>query len=379
MIAEPTRLAMAASLPHHRTPEFAAIHKSALADLRWLWDTDDDVVAVAGSGTAGMEGAMRTVLGRGDRVLAITGGKFADRWRQIAGLIGCDLTVYDVEWGRAADPEVLTELLEAHAHFDAMVCVASETSTGVLHPVARLGAAFRAHSPDGLVLVDGITAVGCVDLSMRRDAFDVLVSGSQKSFGLPPGAAFVGIGARAWERASARDGGHYYLDMRRERKQTETGQSAYTPAIALTVGLSEVMGRWRGLGREALFAHASALSAGALAGTAALGLERFAETPSPALTAVTAPESIDTGAVTKRLESHYGVKIAGGQEHLKGRLLRIGHLGAVDALDVVQAVTALGYVLADLGAKVDPGAGAAAAANAMGPLLREATVAHYYP
>lgn len=364
---------MAAAQPHHRSAEFATITNQALAGARWLWDTEDDVLFLSGSGTVGMEAAMRSCLAPGDRVLAVSGGKFAERWIDIARLIGCDVTLVDLPWGEGATPALVAQTAAGQAPFDAMVCVASETSSGVLHPVADLAAAFRGHSPDGLVLVDGITAVGCADLSMKRDGFDVLTSGSQKSFGLPPGLAMVGVSARAWARIAQVDNKGYYLDLRKERKQTATGQSAFTPAIALIVGFNEVIARWQTLGREALFAHATTLSQGTLAGIEAMGLLRFpAGQPSPALTAVEVPSSIDIGALRKRLREHYGCHIAGGQNHLKDRIIRIGHLGAVDAFDIVATLSALELALSEQGHSGTIGAGPAAALQAMAPGLQSA-------
>lgn len=369
--AESTRLAMAAAQPHHRSAAFSALAQRALQGARWLWDTEE-VVFVSGSGTAGMEAAMRTTLAAEDRVLVVTGGKFAERWLAIAKRIGCDVTELSVAWGAGADPDALTAAL-GDGPFDALIMVASETSTGVLHPVAELSRRFRAANPSGLVLVDGITAVGCADLSMRRDGFDVLVSGSQKAFGLPPGLAMVGVSERAWQRASERPSNDYYLDLRRERKQTATGQSAYTPAIPLIVGLAEVLTRWEALGREALFAHAAALSSGVVAGAHAMGLALFPSgTPSPALTALEVPQGIDGAKLRTDLRDRYGVEIAGGQDALKGRVIRIGHLGAVDALDVIATLGALELALADQGWSGELGAGTAAALRVMGPALRAA-------
>ena len=376
--AESTRLAVAGALPHHRTPEFAAIAERALAGLRWLWDTDDALI-IAGSGTAGMEAALRATVAPGQRLLAVTGGKFAERWVTVARFIGADVTEVNVAWGRSATVADVDAALAGAAPFDACVMVASETSTGALHPVAALIDRVVAHSPDVVTLVDGITAVGCVDLSMRRDRIDLLVSGSQKSFGLPPGAAVVGVSARAWARIDQTNAPNYYFDLRKERKQTSAGDFAFTPPIPLVVGFAEVMGRWQALGREGLFAHASTLSAGTLAGVAALGLRPFVDgTPSPALTAVAAIDGVPVPALRARLAGHYGVDVAGGQDQLKGKMFRIGHLGAVDAFDVLHAIGALGMSMRDLGRPVDAGAGVAAALEAMAPAMSAAPVVSRY-
>lgn len=360
-VAEATRLALAAAQPHHRSAEFGAILADVLDGLAWLWDADE-VVVVTGSGTAGMEAAMRSSIAPGHRVAVVTGGKFAERWATIARRIGAEVETFDVAWGDSARTEALATWLEGRPPFDAFVAVCSETSTGALHPVAELVACARAHSPDCLSLVDGITAVGCVDLSMRRDGIDVLVSGSQKAFGLPPGAAFVGVSAAAWQRIDAVDAPNYYFDLRRERAQRTHGKTAFTPAAALIVGLRPVLEDWRAVGREALFAQATALGAACRAGVTALGYDLFPKhESSPALTSFVVPASVGAGALRKQLRTRYGMSIAGGQDQLAESCVRIGHLGAVDAFDVLTALAALEFATADLGGPTRYGAATGAA------------------
>ncbi|MFT6395915.1 MAG: aspartate aminotransferase-like enzyme [Bradymonadia bacterium] len=371
---------MAAAQPHHRSTEFAAITHRALDGLRWLWDTDDDVLLMAGSGTAGMEAALRSALEPSDRVVVVTGGKFAERWLSIVRLIGCTIHVLDVEWGRSASAADLETLIDETGVPTALVCVASETSTGALHPVADLIRTLRDHAPEALAIVDGITAVGCADLSMRRDAIDVLVSGSQKAFGLPPGAAAIGVSARAWERIEETDAKNYYFDLRAERKQTAKGQSAFTPPIPLVVGFAEVIDRWRKFSREELFAHSETLAIGMRAAAAALGLSLFAkDVASPALTSIEI-DGIDVEGMRAFMRDRLGVWVAGGQESAKGRVLRIGHLGAVDAFDIVQTVAALEIALVEYGAEPKLGVGVSAALSAMQPRLASAqNISTYNP
>lgn len=365
--AESTRLAMAAAAPHHRSPAFAALMKETLEGLRWLWDTEDDVLVLAGSGTTAMEAAMRSAIAPGHRVLVVTGGKFAERWETLAALLGAEVLSLPLAWGESASADALRARLAGEAPVDALVAVASETSTGALHPVPALVEALRAHSPDALAIVDGITAVGCVDLSMRRHGIDLLVSGSQKAFGLPPGAGFVGVSARAWDRIATVPPTSMALDLRAERKQSATGQSAFTPPIALIVGLHEVLGRWQTTGRDPLFAHADALAEMARAGGSAAGLHPFAAgLPSPALTSFHVPDGVDGAALVRRLREHWGISVAGGQDALKGRIVRVGHLGVVDPFDLLLTFAALEIALGELGATVRPGAAAAA----IQPLIR---------
>ena len=378
-LSEATRLAMAAGHPHHRSKEFAAVLKDVLEGLRWLWD-GDDVLVLAGSGTAGMEAAMRSAIAPTHRVAVVTGGKFAERWATIARKIGAEVLTFDVAWGESADPAAFSAWLQAAGDVDAMVAVASETSTGALHPVAELAAAFRAHASEGIVLVDGITAVGCADLSMRRDRIDLLVSGSQKAFGLPPGAAFVGVSARGWARIEAVDAPSYYFDLRRERKQAATGATAFTPAVPIVMGFAPVLADWRALGREDLFAHAAALAAATRAGVEALDYRLYPkQVCSPALTSFEVPASIGAAPLRSMLRTHYGLSIAGGQDHLADHVVRIGHLGAVDAFDVLQAVSALAMATAALGGSRAHGRAIEAASAVLAPALAAAPSVAYSP
>lgn len=379
-VAESTRLAMAAAQPHHRSAAFGETFRRAGELLRWFWDTDDDVLFVSGSGTAGMEGAMRTCLREGDDVVVVTGGKFAERWQTVATLIGCRVHLVEVAWGDSVDPAAVDALLQTLPNVEALVMVASETSTGAYHDPAAVGATLRARFPEALLMVDGITAVGTVDLSMRRDAIDVLVSGSQKAFGLPPGGAMVGVSARAWARAERPGCTALYLDLRRERKQTATGQSAFTPATPLIIGIVDVFERWHAAGRERVIEHAQTLAAATRAGVQAMGLEIFPTgTPSPALTTVRVPEGVTARALATWMRTRAGVTVAAGQDDLKDTVLRLGTLGAVDPFDVIQGLSALEMALISHGVKVTPGSGVAAAQAVLLPALQAGEPIAYSP
>lgn len=379
-VAESTRLAMAAGQPHHRSAAFGATFKRASELLRWFWDTDDDVLFIAGSGTAGMEAAMRTCLREGDDVVVVTGGKFAERWLKIAQLMHCRVHVVDVAWGDSVTAAQVDAVLAGLSSVHALIMVASETSTGAYHPVDVVGQTLRARFADALLMVDGITAVGTADLSMRRDAIDVLVSGTQKAFGLPPGGAMVGMSARAWRASDRPDCSAFYLDLRKERKQTETGQSAFTPATPLIIGLVDVFERWHQAGRDAVIEHAQVIAAAMRAGVAALGLTPFPTgTPSPALTTVNCPEGVSSKALTTWMRTRAGVTVAAGQDHLKDTVLRLGTLGAVDPFDVIQGLAALEMALISNGVKVTPGSGVAAAQAVLLPALQAGEPITYSP
>jgi len=379
-VAESTRLAMAAAQPHHRSAAFGATFKRAGELLRWFWDTDDDVLFVSGSGTAGMEAAMRTCLRADDDVVVITGGKFAERWQTIAKLIGVQVHAVDIAWGDSVTREQLDAVLSRCTKVDALVMVASETSTGAYHDPALVSSVLRARFPDALLMVDGITAVGTMDISMRRDDIDVLVSGTQKAFGLPPGGAMVGVSQRAWTRAERPGCTAYYLDLRRERKQTATGQSAYTPATPLIIGLVSVLETWHGVGRARVFEHAKALAEATRAAMQALGLELYPTgTPSAALTTVKVPEGLTASQLRTWMRTKAGVTVAGGQDDLKETVLRFGTLGATDPFDVIQGVSAFEMALISFGVDIQPGAGVAAAQEVLRSALNAGEPLIYSP
>lgn len=378
--AEGTRLALATAHPHHRSPAYKRTHKELMGQLQWLWDTDDDVLFVTGSGTAGMEAAMRTCLRSGDAIAVVTGGKFGERWLKIAQRISENVVELPVEWSRSIDVDAAEDALRAMGRVDALICVASETSTGARQPVAELSEVLQRVASDALFLVDGITAVGTVDLSMRRHAIDVLVSGTQKAFGLPPGGAMVGMSARAWTRAERGGCSEFYLDLRRERKQTDTGQTAYTPAVGLVFALHQVLTSWQEVGREALFEHCEQLARIFRAGVAALGLSLYpADLVSPALTAVAMPDDVAASKVSGWLRDTLSVSVSAGQDAVKDRVLRIGHIGALDGFDMLQAVAALETGLVVNGCAIEVGVGVAAAQKTLNDVLQSSKFFAYSP
>lgn len=379
--SERVRLALAAATPHHRSPEYSEMHLRLSENLKWLWDTDDDVLFVSGSGTATMESGMRTTLRTDDHIVVVTGGKFAERWLSIANLISDNVYAFDVPWGASADVDALNEFLGAMDRCDALICVASETSTGALHPVREIGATLRSGFPDALLLVDGITAVGTTELSMKRDEIDVLASGSQKAFGLPPGAGMVGVSARAWNAADRPGCSAYYMDLRRERKQTAKGQTAFTPAVGLAYALDAVLTDWRDIGRDELFRHADALADVVRAGVQGLGFGPFTTgTQSPALTTIKMPEGVSAKAISGDMRARLGTTVSAGQAEVADKMLRIGHIGAVDMFDMLQVISALEVALAANGVELpENGAGVAAAQKRLSERLLNADTKTYVP
>ncbi len=358
-VPEDARLAMAASLIHHRGPEFKAIFEEVRENLAWAHQTSGEVVTLTCSGTGGFEAALTAFTKPGDTIVSVGGGKFGERWGEMGRALGLDVVDVDVEWGEAVDPDSVALALDDNPNTAVVTLTASETSTGVLHPVHEVAQAIRDHS-EALFIVDGITAVGVHPLPMADLGIDVMVSGSQKAFSVPPGLAFVAVQQEAWEHVET-EHPRYYLDLIRERDGQRIGKTAFTPAISPVLALQKVLRSMREEGLEAMWDRQATLAKATRAGVQAAGLNLLAARPSNAVTAATVPDGISAPDVVRVMREKYGVTIAGGQAGLKPVLIRIGHLGQVDRSDIIVALSALESALTDLGASLEPGAAVAAA------------------
>lgn len=356
-----TLLEMARPIIHHREPEFKPIFEACRRDLRYLFQTEHDVVILAASGTGAMEASVTNFLRRGDKALTVNGGKFGERWGKILRAYGCEAVELTVPWGQAVDPAAVRSALDNDPAIRAVYVQASETSTAVRHPVRELASITR-DRPDVLLVVDGITAVGVFELPMDAWGVDVVVTGSQKALMLPPGLAFIAWSAKAEKFLETSDLPRFYFDLRGERKKQRENQTAWTPAVSLIVGLKEVLGRIREETLEGVHTRTARLARATRDAAAALGLELFAPTsPSEACTAIKVPEGVDGLALKKALRERFGVTVAGGQDQAKGKIVRIAHLGYYDAFDAVTAVAALEMALAGQGHPVEFGVGVGAA------------------
>jgi aspartate aminotransferase-like enzyme len=351
---------MAEPIIHHRTPEFSRVFAEVRDGLRRLYQTTQDVIVLASSGTGAMEASVVNLLSAGDRVIVVNGGKFGERWTKICQSYGVVVEEIKVEWGEGVAIDAVRAALEKFPDAKAVLVQASETSTTALHPVEAIAELTRKRST--LLIVDGITAVGVFDLPMDRWGIDVLVTGSQKALMLPPGLAFVALSERAWQRADEAHLPAFYFDLKREKKNQGENTTAYTPAVSLVFGLHSVLGMLEREGHANVFARHARLAAATRAAGAALGLKLLApRSPSPAATGIYLPAGIEGGKLTKYLRDKVGVDIAGGQDHLKGKILRIAHIGYYDNFDVVTAIAAIEMGLTKFGARIDFGAGVAAA------------------
>jgi aspartate aminotransferase-like enzyme len=354
-------LKMAEPIMHHREPEFEKVFAEIREGLKSLFQTKNEVLVFTSSGTGAMEGAVSNLLSKGDKVLVIRGGKFGERWGEICKAYGIEFVSIDVEWGKAVEPKRIQEVLTSDPSIRAVYTQATETSTGVVHPIQEIGDVLKKH--DGTVLVvDAITGIGVFDMPMDQWGLDVVISGSQKALMLPPGLAFAALSEKAWKFVERSNLPKYYFDFKRELKAIQKNQSAYTPAISLMVGLRESLRLIQQEGLTQVFRRHERLARATRAAVKALGLDLFApESPSPALTAVKVPQGIDGLKLQDLFFERFGITVAEGQDRAKGKIIRIAHLGYYDRLDMVMVISALEMLLHEMGHRFELGKGVKAA------------------
>jgi aspartate aminotransferase-like enzyme len=349
----------------HRSGDFQAIVRRTTEQLKWLHQTSHDVLVITGSGTAAMEAGIINTLSRGDRVLCGDNGKFGERWVKVAKAYGLDVQVIKAEWGQPLDPAAFRAALEADTakQIRAVILTHSETSTGVINDLQAIAAAVQDHGT-ALTIADCVTSVGAADVPMDAWGVDVIGSGSQKGYMMPPGLSFVAMSDRAWAAYERSDLPKFYLDLGKYRKSAQADSNPFTPAVNLYFALEAALQMMQAEGLPAIVQRHERHRRATTAAMRAIGLPLFAAEGhgSPAITAV-APEGIDAEKLRKEVRSHYDILLAGGQDHLKGKVFRIGHLGFVCDRDVLTAVAAIEATLQQLGlAKAPTGSGVAAAA-----------------
>jgi aspartate aminotransferase-like enzyme len=352
-------LAMSETMIHHRTPQFNKVFEQSREGLKKLFGTKNDVLMLASSGTGAMEASVANLFSPGDKVLVINGGKFGERWLNIANAFALHPIELKVQWGKAVEVEAVEKQLKAHPDLKGVMIQASETSTTVLHPVKDI-AKLTKNGP--LFLVDGVTAVGVVSVPLDDWGIDVLVTGSQKALMLPPGLGFIALSDRAWERTKQATLPRFYFDLNLERKSQQKGSGAFTPAVSLIFGVRASLDMMQREGLDNVYARHARMSRATRAAATALGLKLLApDSPSPAATGVYLPEGIDADQVLDYLRDHMNITLAEGQDQLKGKVIRIAHVGYMGAFDVITAVAALEMALRKFGVELPFGKGVAAA------------------
>ena len=366
-VPEAVRLAMARDVINHRTAEFRAVLAEALDGLKYVFQTANDVLILTSSGTGAMEAAVANLAPAGGKVIVLESGKFSERWRLIAEAFGIQVIRYEVPWGEPFEAKKVAELLQKHPDAAAVFSTLMETSTGVGHDIAAIGQVVRQSA--AVFVVDGISGVGVMECRTDAWGIDVLIVGAQKALMTPPGLAFLAVSPKAWRQVESFRRPVFYFDLLNYRKNIATPDTPYTPAITLVLALVESLRAMRAAGIENLWAKGRLLATACRAGVKALGLKLVATRPAEGVTAVYLPDGLDGKLFGQRIEERFGVKLAGGQGKLKGKIVRIAHFGQIDELDILGTLAALELVLVEFGQTVKLGSGVAAASRVLADAL----------
>jgi aspartate aminotransferase-like enzyme len=369
-VPERVLLEMAKPVIHHRTSEFEAIFGKVAEGLKAVFNTKQDVLMLAGSGTAAMEAAVINTLNPGDSVLVVDAGKFGQRWRDICKTYGINVSSIELDWGRSVKAEMIEEFLSANPETKAVLMQGSETSTTAYHPVEDI-AKVVSKRDNCLFIVDGITSIGVHETKFDEWGIDIAVTGSQKAFMLPPGLSFICLSEKAWRFAESSTIPKYYLNLKKELKSQSKNTTAYTPATTLISGLAEVLKMFMEEGLENVYKRHAVNAEATRAAITAMGFELLAEVPSNAATGFYLPENIDGGKLVKFMREKVGITYAGGQDHLKGRIVRVSHLGYHDAFDTITAISGLEMGLRNMGYDLKLGTGVAAAEEVLQSYIGE--------
>ena len=341
--------AMAWPMVNHRGPEFAQALNDVTVKLKQLFQTKNDVFLLTGSGTGGLEAAIVNTLSPGDKVLSVTVGVFGERFASIAEQFGAEITPLRFEWGKAADADAIRQALQAEPKIKAVLVTHNETSTGVTNDLASISAVVKEF--DKLLLVDAISSLGSINLPVDDWHCDVVVTGSQKGWMVPPGLAMVSVSQKGWQAHSTARMPRFYWDFTKARNYLERGQTPWTPVLSIVFALSVSLEMMLKEGLPNIVARQARIGKAARDGVKSLGLSLFAdeEYASNTVTAVAASDGLDIKKMRKILNEEYQIVVSGGQQTLDGKIFRIGHLGWVTEDDVKAVISALKVVLPQAG------------------------------
>jgi aspartate aminotransferase-like enzyme len=366
-VPEETLLELARPVFFHRSAEFKKILAEVLADLQYVFCTKNPVLPLTCSGTGGMEAALANCVPAGGKVICLISGRWGERFRNISNAHRFEVVSVTVPYGQAVRPEQLADALQQHPDVDAVCATLSETATGVHNPIEAFGK-LVAPTP-ALFIVDAISGLGVVECRTDDWNIDVCVTGSQKALMLPPGLAFVAVSDKAWRKIENNDARLFYFDLKKYRAKLKDPDTPFTPANTLVRALRVSLKKLCEEGIENVWARHARVAAACRAGAQAMGLELFAQSPVDGLTVIKVPAGVDGVELVSRLEKRYGVRVAGGQDTLKGQIIRIAHMGYLDQFDVLSALSALELVLLEMGHPVEPGKGVAAAQRSLAESL----------
>ena len=360
-VPEDVLLEMAQPVMHHRNDQFSAIFAEARAGLQPVFGTKQEVLILLSSGTAAMEAAIVNTMSAGDRILTVNAGKFGERWAKIAEKYKVTVDELKYEWGKVAKVEDVKAHLDKYPETKGVFIQGSETSTTVYHPIKELAELIKGYE-NTIFVVDGITSVGVYDSRMDEWGIDILLSGSQKAFMLPPGLAFIALSEKAWKMAGSSTLPKFYLDLKTELKNQNKDTTAWTPGVNLIFGLRKVLQRFNEEGLENVYKRHAVCAEATREGLKALGLKLLAkENPANSATGFFVPEGMDAVKIENYLREKVGVTLAGGQDDIKGKVIRVSHLGYHSYFDTIIALSAIEMALKIFGHNVTLGKGVAAA------------------
>lgn len=355
-VPENIMLRMSHPIIHHRNPEFKEIFAELNENIKYLFQTKNDVYTLTSSGTGAMEAAVANVINENDKAIFVNGGKFGERWGHLIKAFGGVPIEIKKEWGNPPTAEEIINTIKNHSDIKAIYLTHSETSSGTVTDVKEIAKVVHKIS-DALVIVDGITSVGAIELRMDEWDLDIVLTGSQKGLMIPPGLAFIAVSQRAWNNINQTENRTFYLSLKKAKKALETGDTPWTPAITLVIGANEALKMIKEEGIENVWKRHERLAEGIRTGVKTLGLKLLSKAPSNAITAVLMPEGIEFKKFNDALKYEFGITVAGGQENYKGKLFRISHLGYYDELDMISMISALEFALYKSGYKFEPACG----------------------
>ncbi|MFA6609416.1 MAG: alanine--glyoxylate aminotransferase family protein [Candidatus Omnitrophota bacterium] len=358
-VPEEIRKEMAKPMIHHRTKEYQAIFKDVTEGLKKIFKTSNDLFTFTSSGTGAMEASIVNVLSPGDKIIVVRGGKFGERFGDIAKAYGVEVISMDIEWGTAPKPETIEDLLKKNPGVKAVYTTLCETSTATVYDIKSIGEIVR--KTDALLIVDVISGLGADNFENDAWGVDIAVGGSQKGLMIPPGLAFCTVSAKAWKAIETSKLPKFYLNFKKYKKAYMDTDTPFTSAITLVLGLKKAVELINAKGIDNVIAEHKKLGMALKAACKALGLQIFSKSPSDAVTGIIVPSEIGADNVIKMLKSELGVTLAGGQDTLKGKIFRAAHMGGIDEEHVLAAISALEQALVKLGYKFSAGSGLEAA------------------
>jgi aspartate aminotransferase-like enzyme len=359
-VPEDTLLELARPVFFHRSAQFRELFAEVSEGLRYVFCTKHPVLTLTSSGTGGMEAAVANCLPPGSKAICAIAGRWGERWRNLCKAFGVEPVNLTVPYGQAVPPEQLKKALADHPDAVAVLATLSETATGVANDIRAFGQLVK--PTDKLLIVDTISGLGVMECRTDDWGIDVNVTGSQKALMLPPGLAFVSVSDKGWQAIEKNQARRvFYFDLLKYRNSLKENDTPYTPAHTLIRALRVSLKKVREEGIENVWARHARIAAAARAGMKAIGLELFAERPADGLTVAKVPAGIDGNALISRLEKQYGLRLANGQDTLKGKIIRLAHMGYTDPFDVLAALSGIELVLLEMGFSVTPGSGVAAA------------------